>query len=93
MGLELSKTEWEETFRHENHLAGSQSCAQRSTDFPDPTFGVQCIARKQVSAYQSQTPTGPRQSLKVQTYVAKALWDLLLQGVKAKDICIPFRVF
>jgi len=37
-------------------------------------------------------PQGLQQSIKAQTYVAKALLDLLLQGVKAKDKCLLFRV-
>lgn len=56
MSLELRRRGGRETFRHENHLAGSQSCAQSSPDFPDPTFGVQGFAGEQVSV--QQPPTG-----------------------------------
>lgn len=84
MRLEFSKTEWEETFQNENHLAGCQSHAQGPTDFPDPTFGVQRAAGNRYRSGNRKLPQGLRQSLKAQTHVAKALWDLLLQGVKAR---------
>ena len=58
-----------------------------------PPSGCSALQGNRYRSSNHKLPQGLRQSSKAQTYVARALWDLLLWGVKAKDKCLLFRVF
>lgn len=93
MSLELSKMEWERPFNmkiawHEVRVVHKDPVTSQT-----PPSGCSALQGNRYRSSNHKLPQGLRQSLNAQKYVAKALWDLLLQGFEAKDKCLLLRAF